>query len=182
MNIVELPKQEWKDFKLHYRWETDKCYVVNVEATEKGWNVKIKLTELSEKLVKDYYEGLWEEWMDEEAAGRCKIFGAETDGKIVAWMTVGPEVWNNRLRIHELMVLEKYRGKGIGSALIKKAKEFGRELGCRAVVLETSTHNYKAIQFYLKQGFQLDGFVLSAYQNVGQQRHEVRLELVYFLI
>jgi GNAT superfamily N-acetyltransferase len=58
--------------------------------------------------------------MDDESNGTSQIFGVEVDGKIVAWMTVEKESWNNRLRIHELLVLEEYRGKGIGKISSKK--------------------------------------------------------------
>jgi len=66
-------------------------------------------------------------------------------------VTVANEGWSNRLGIHELLVLEDYRGKGVGKMLIEKAKQVTQGLNCRAIVLETQTNN-SAVEFYKKRG------------------------------
>jgi len=116
--------------------------------------------------------------MDDESNGTSQIFGVEVDGKIVARMTVAKESWNNRLRIHELLVLEEYRGKGIGKMLIEKAKQVAQELNRRAIVLETQTNN-SAAEFYRKQGFELNGVDLTAYSNSDITKNDVKIDMVY---
>lgn len=178
MKIIELEKEKWKDFKLHFRWSSKMYYSVNVRRTRNGWTIELKRRE-SEKLIsKDYYEPLWQEWMDDESESTSQIFGVEVDGQIVAWMTIGKESWNNRLRIHELLVLEEHRNKGIGKMLIEKAKQIARQQNCRAIVLETQTNN-SAIEFYKKQGFEFNSLDLTAYSNDDISKNEVRIDMIY---
>ncbi len=178
MKIVELEKERWKDFKLHFRWSSSRFYKVDVKNTEDGWVIELKRQSSEEEIMKDYQEPIWEQWMDDESNNTSQIFGVEVNGKIVAWMTVAKEVWNNRLRIHELLVLEEHRGKGVGKMLIEKAKQVAQELNCRAIVLETQTNN-SAVEFYRKQGFELNGVDLTAYSNSDITNNEVRIDMVY---
>ncbi|MFN4191267.1 MAG: GNAT family N-acetyltransferase, partial [Pseudothermotoga sp.] len=97
---------------------------------------------------------------------------------IVGWMTTGMESWNNRLRVHELLVLEQYRGMGLGTMLLDEAKQVARQKRCRVIVLETQSNNVGAIEFYRKQGFEPGGFDTTAYHNDDIERNEVRIEMV----
>ncbi len=87
------------------------------------------------------------------------------------------EKWNNRLRITNLLVFEKFRGNGIGTALIEKDIEIGIQSGARMAVLETQTCNPRAVEFYLKTGFKPIGFDLFSYSNSDAEKTEVRLEM-----
>lgn len=174
VNIVKLNKKEWKSFELNYSWETSEIYKIEVIEDKDGWTVKVKKTRNSEKIVKTFREYLYRPWMED-----CEIYGVELEGKIVGWMTLSYENWCNRLRIFELFVLEGYRGKGCGSMLINKAKEIAKEKGFRAIVLDTHNSNFKAIEFYRRHGFELNGFDLTQYHNDDVQRNEVRIDLVF---
>lgn len=179
MRIVELNKEDWRDFKLHFRWASDKFYRVNIRETKDGWTIELRAERGDRPIVKDYQEPLWEQWMDEESDGDVQIFAVEVEGKFVGWMTLGMESWNSRLRIHELLVLEEHRRKGVGELLLDKAKQIAKEKGCRAIVLETQTNNFGAIEFYKKQGFKLNGCDMTAYRNDDAERNEVRIDMVY---
>ena len=176
--IVELDKELWKDFMLHFRWSSNGFYKVSISQTENGWTVELKLKRSERPVFKDYQKPLWQKWMDEEGDDGARIFGVEIDGKIVGWMTIGMESWNNRLRVHELLVLERYRGMGLGTMLLDKAKQVARRNRCRVIVLETQSNNVGAIEFYRKQGFELGGFDTTAYHDDDIERNEVRIEMV----
>ena len=51
------------------------------------------------------------------------------------------------------------------AALSLKWQKRARELGVRMIVLETQSSNFPAIQFYLKNGFQLIGLNVNSYSN-----------------
>lgn len=51
--------------------------------------------------------------------------------------------------------MDDLRKNGIGRSLIEASKKRAIELGFRAINLATQTSNYPAIQFYLKNGFEL---------------------------
>lgn len=179
MEVFELDKNRWKDFKLHFKWSSDRYYKVDIRRTQTGWMIELKLQTANKPIVKDYEEPLWQEWMDEESDDGARIFGVKIDGEIVGWMTVGMESWNNRLRVYELLVLEQYRKRGIGKILLDKAKQIAKQKHCRAIVLETQTNNANAIEFYKKQGFEFDGLDITAYHNDDVERNEVRIEMVF---
>ena len=67
--------------------------------------------------------------------------------------------------------------KGIGSTFIKMAKKRARELRVRMIVLETQSSNFPAIQFYLKNGFQLIGLNVNSYSDEDIKKKEIRIEM-----
>ncbi len=60
---------------------------------------------------------------------------------------------------------------------MQHAIKLAKEKGARMLVLETQSCNTKAIQFYLKQGYELIGFDTTAYSNEDIEKNEVRLEM-----
>jgi ribosomal protein S18 acetylase RimI-like enzyme len=59
------------------------------------------------------------------------------------------------LNIHDIVVLDSVRGKGIGAMLIHAVEKKGRELGCCKITLEVRTDN-PAEKLYRRLGF-VDG-------------------------
>lgn len=59
--------------------------------------------------------------------------------------------------IHELFVLPEFRGRGIGSTLLKKAIEHSRRRGRNRAELWAGRTNYRARKFYQSHGFREAG-------------------------
>lgn len=57
------------------------------------------------------------------------------------------------VNIHDLAVLEPYRGKGIAQLLLDKVCEIAKEKNCCKVTLEVLEGNKPAQQAYIKSGF-----------------------------
>ena len=57
------------------------------------------------------------------------------------------------LNIHDMVVLEEYRGQGISSQLLKKAEELATSLGCCKLTLEVLEGNKTAQAAYAANGF-----------------------------
>lgn len=55
--------------------------------------------------------------------------------------------------IESLAVDEKYRSKGIGRALLDRAKEICKEKGCDSLELQVNARNIRAWEIYKKYGF-----------------------------
>lgn len=75
-------------------------------------------------LEKNYRGRLFEDHVEEP-----RVFVAMQDNLQVGWIELGYEKWNNRMRVWEFLVKEKFRRKGIGMQLMKKAVNIAKERG-----------------------------------------------------
>ena len=80
-------------------------------------------------------------------------------GYIVARVTAG------ELHINNVAVRPTYRGKGIGSELLRRILRTGKELAAYAAFLEVRSGNVAAQSLYRKCGFQLIGRRRSYYTD-----------------
>ena len=84
-----------------------------------------------------------------------KSFVAEVDGKIAGMALVYPRysTWKGEsLHLEDLIVNQKFRGLGIGTALLDEVVKYGHELGVRRINWEVLDWNEPAIAFYENKG------------------------------
>lgn len=79
-------------------------------------------------------------------------FIARIDGEIAGFIT-GLSIFE-RVYIDELIVIERYRGNGIGTSLIKKVED--HHINKNFKYIEVVTNKYQAPDFYKKCGFDLE--------------------------
>jgi len=84
------------------------------------------------------------------------VFVASDDDNIVGW--IDSKIHETYLikpvcEIVGLVVDEKQRGKGIGSALVKRVEEWALELGMKIIRVRTNIIREEAQKFYLKNGY-----------------------------
>lgn len=70
---------------------------------------------------------------------------------------ISAEVYWNWLEIHKFWFSEPFRGKGIGSSLLKKTEEIAIEKGATKVLL--TTFDYQGHTFYKKHGYHVVGAI-----------------------
>jgi GNAT superfamily N-acetyltransferase len=99
---------------------------------------------------------------------------ALADNTIAGGILLHVEEWRSVARIEDIIVGHQYRRYGIGSLLLTCAADWARRRGCWAVVLETQNINYPAIQFYLRNGFDIWSIQRHFYPP-GPVAHEVAL-------
>ena len=58
------------------------------------------------------------------------------------------------VNIHDLIVLEEFRGLGLGRRLLEKVEELAREMGACKITLEVLENNTTAQKAYSKFGFE----------------------------
>ncbi|MCI0361573.1 MAG: GNAT family N-acetyltransferase [Planctomycetaceae bacterium] len=58
------------------------------------------------------------------------------------------------VNVHDLAVAPRFRGRGIGKALLDAVADDARALGCCKVTLEVRADNAKAIELYRRAGFE----------------------------
>jgi ribosomal protein S18 acetylase RimI-like enzyme len=57
------------------------------------------------------------------------------------------------INIHDLAVLQEYRGQGVGRLILGRVEAKGWELGCCKLTLEVRDDNHRAQRLYQKAGF-----------------------------
>ena len=101
-----------------------------------------------------------------EPAPNRVVLVAERDGKLLGTCTLHliEHLAHNFARsaiLEDVVVDADARGLGIGQALIGKAAERARALGCYKLALSSKQSREEAHRFYEKQGFQLHGISLA---------------------
>ncbi len=100
--------------------------------------------------VKGYGDGDLDRFWSES---RDRIYVAE-DGQVVAFLSV--EVHRDpvaHIYLDDFSVTAAFRGKGIGSALIRTAETYAEQTGSRAVLLHVEKTNTPAMRFYERLGY-----------------------------
>lgn len=101
--------------------------------------------------------------------GRCHAIVAVYQGQIVGFMSTERTGYVNRLYTRP-----DYVNKGVGSALLEHTENWGRKVGLKRLVLESSK---SAEGFYIKHGFVRTGTVTSLKNDVRFVSAEMRKEL-----
>ncbi len=105
----------------------------------------------------------------------------EYGGQIAGILDMVPQEWNHTVFIWNIMLDTAIRGQGVGRALFQRAVDWARQLGYRALVLETQTNNVPACKFYAAMGCRLEGIREMLYTNRDIERNEVAIFWVYSL-
>ncbi len=87
-----------------------------------------------------------------------KYICAVQDEKVVGFcsLNIKNSLWQQGLMAHvdELVVDQRHRGVGIGSALLRRVEEIAAEMGCKRVELDSAHHRIQAHTFYEGLGFE----------------------------
>lgn len=88
---------------------------------------------------------------------------AVLDGEVVGFASVNVRnsLWRSgRVAfLDALVVHERQRRAGIGAALVGRAADIARELGCSCIELDSAFHRPGAHLFYERLGFEKSGFM-----------------------
>lgn len=79
-------------------------------------------------------------------------FTVHNEGKLIGAVSVS--LFYGALWIKLLFVSKDYRGNQMGTLLLNKALDYGKEQGCNFAFVETLS--FQALEFYEKHGFKLD--------------------------
>ncbi|MEK4629169.1 GNAT family N-acetyltransferase [Solibacillus sp. FSL R7-0682] len=175
LTIRQIFQKDYPQGKIvSYKYTSNKYYDVSIKKTETSWQIS-----LEEEKLANPFEKLLEEEIFEDYKNGSEYYIGEWNGQEIAVLVIQQMAWNNTLLIHDLYVTESFKRNGIGEKLMVVAKKRGSALGVRSITLETQTSNYPAIQFYLKNGFELVGVNTISYTNEDMENKEVRIELAY---
>ncbi|MFX0079626.1 MAG: GNAT family N-acetyltransferase [Candidatus Hermodarchaeota archaeon] len=89
--------------------------------------------------------------------GANRLWVAEHKSQVIG--LVGLETRDEELFVEPLVVASDYRGKGVGSQLLEKAKLEAKQQGAKSLSVRPVARNQRVIQFLFKQGFQTLGHI-----------------------
>ncbi len=92
-------------------------------------------------------------WCDQTAA-IVAVDGSEVIGQLTT--TRNRNIYAHTAEIG-MSVQKRYRGKGVGAALIDGARDWSRAFGVEKLVLNVVPQNSRAIGFYQRMGFIVEG-------------------------
>ncbi len=73
-----------------------------------------------------------------------------------------------------IAILEAWRGRGVGTALMRAAEEWAREQGAERVMLDASLTNVDALRFYEGIGYRRTGIILTKPLTGGSEARQPR--------
>jgi ribosomal protein S18 acetylase RimI-like enzyme len=164
--------ESYKGKELDFFYTSEYYYDILKTYNDDSINFKLTKKHFTTPIEKRFKTTLMEDYYDDPL-----LYGVFYKEKVVAYLEMVYEKWNNRMRITNILVEHDFRNKGIGKILMEKAYEVSKNHGARAIVLETQSCNFPAISFYKALEFKIVGFDLQAYSNGDIDRLEVRLEL-----
>jgi ribosomal protein S18 acetylase RimI-like enzyme len=72
-----------------------------------------------------------------------------------------------------LLVSRRYRGLGVGTALLDAAEAWSRRQGADKLVLSVFPHNTAALGFYERRGFVREGLRRGQFRRLGERLDEI---------
>jgi RimJ/RimL family protein N-acetyltransferase len=94
---------------------------------------------------------------------RAAVLVAEAGGRIVGELQI--EVAGYGVADLGMLVAAGWRGRGVGSALLRAGVERARAAGAHKLALQVWPHNAAAIKLYEKFGFQREGLLRGHYRR-----------------
>ena len=173
--------------KLDYSFETDRIYTlrVNGELAQNDETMQtldrpalafeLWETPVDPPIYKSFRE--YEHKLEEVETRLNSVEGgyvALAGGQIAGAVLLNVEQWRSIVQIEDIIVGRQFRRYGIGSLLLNCASDWARNRGCWAIVLEAQNVNYPAIQFYLRNGFEVWSINQHFYPP-GSVEHEVAI-------
>jgi ribosomal protein S18 acetylase RimI-like enzyme len=142
---------------------TDHVWQMKVQESESQVGVTFHTVRLPRRMQVAYprsLEQLVEDWQRDEG-----FLVAEADNEVRGYVDLVTMPWQQMGWVNNMAVDRYYRRRGIGTALVRGARQWAREQGLRQIQAEATTKNYPAICFYRKLGFRFCGYNDHYYQN-----------------
>lgn len=127
-------------------------------AVRDGLSIRLERHALDEPREKAYNVHSSDQFLELIAVDDSVTFPAPYGVAIVEW-----EQWNRRAILNHIAVEPHMRGQGIGTKLLECAVAHAKDKFARHLFAETQNTNPAAIDWYLKHGFELNGFDLTLY-------------------
>ena len=93
------------------------------------------------------------EVMEKELASGVHFRAAFVEGTAAGYTSWAPYTFPGTAKLHKVYLLQKFQGRGIGSAMLADAAEQARKAGFTRLRLNVNKHNDRARRAYFRNGF-----------------------------
>ncbi len=145
-------------YSTDFVWQMDTCHNdgqvdVTFRAVRLPRSMQVKYPRNSRQLIKNWHA--------------CEGFlvAEQTPGQLVGYIALTTQEDQGIVSITDLVVESDHRQRGVGTALVRAAADWGKQHGLFRLMTELQTKNYPAICFYQKRGFVFCGFNDHYYAN-----------------
>ena len=149
--------------KLDHNYVTDHVWQMAFQNSDGQTQVTFREARLPRRIQVSYpYSpaALADTWTQREL-----LLVAESQQGLVGYMGLKGGITPRGAWIRDLVVDQRYRQKGIGSALMLSSEDWCENNGITHLTLELQSKNYPAIQFAYKLGFDFCGYNDQYYPN-----------------
>lgn len=149
--------------EIDHNYTTEFVWQMEIQADEKQVGVNFQQVRLPRSVRVDYPRQVStriEDWTNCSA-----VLVAQLGEELVGYASMRSDIAPRTTWMTDLAVRRRVRRKGIGSALILAAQEWGSEHTTRYLTLEMQPKNYPAIQLAHKLGFDFCGYNDRYYAN-----------------
>jgi len=156
-------------------YESHFSYFLEQSETENSIVFKLTKTKREKAYIKK-----WDQWIEdkERLIGIIKqnnSFFLEFKNEIIGVAITQKYEWNNTLNIEMIEIKNEFRKMGFGTIIMKEIESIAKNNEVRAITLETQTANGIAIEFYKKNGYNIEGIDISLYSNEDIKKEEIAL-------
>lgn len=115
---------------------------------------------------------------DYEAMKKDHVFLGAYDGEACVGLAILRDAIFYYMYLYDLKVSKSHRGRGVGRALIEKAREAAVSRGYHGIYNQAQDNNLGACRFYLKAGFRIGGLDTEVYKGTSQ---EGKADILFYL-
>lgn len=119
-----------------------------------------------------------DEHYDYAAMRDSSVFLGAYDGKRCVGLAILQDAWMKYMYLFDLKVSREYRRRGVGAALMEKAREIALARGYRGLYTQAQDNNLTACLFYVSQGFFIGGLDTQVYKGT---RQEGKSDIIFYL-
>jgi len=145
------------DYMTSHVWQMDRILddgQVNIKFRE------MRLPRAVEVYYPNYYQLKNNDWLE-----KGDTLTALHSGKVVGYIKITEQPKSSTAWITDVVVDDKMRRMGIGSALVIAAQEWAVERNLRWLIIEMQLKNYPGIKMASKLGFEFSGYSDHYYPN-----------------
>lgn len=142
--------------RLDHSCRTDRVWQMDTRRTTDARQVVFRAVRLPREIEVDYPrrgEDLLAGWRQRDG-----FIVAESDGVVCGYATFAVQPEHGLVWVGDLVVDRSRRRRGIGTALLKAAAQWGCKRDMVRLTLEVQTKSYPAIQFCLARGLVFSGY------------------------